>query len=45
MLFEANDGRTIRFVRIPVAWLTWGDDTGKAQGDEKKEKSGKGAKS
>ena len=45
VLFETNDGRTIRFVRIPVAWLTWGDDTGKAQGDEKKEKSGKGAKS
>ena len=30
VLFESDGGQTIRFVRVPMAWLTNGEDTGKA---------------
>ena len=37
VLFESNDSKTIRFVRIPVEWLTDGQDTGKGEGDKEKQ--------
>ncbi len=35
VIFELNDGKTISFVRIPIAWLTDGDDSGKAEKESK----------
>ena len=36
VIFEVNDHKTIRFVRIPMEWLTEGKDTGKQENNEKK---------
>ena len=36
VLFESDGGQTIRFVRVPMAWLTEGEDTGKATKAEAK---------
>ncbi len=41
VIFEPNDTKTIRFVRVPMAWLTDGEDTGIGKRVEKKEKNGK----
>lgn len=37
LLFETNDGRTIKFAKISIKWLTDGADTGLGSSDAKKE--------